>query len=120
MRLKKSRVRTLKIASKSVIKDSEGVPEDIYGTPEVFNGIVWPAGGRLQVEKYGDRIDSIMNCKLEGDYTIEPEGNHTKFVYENCAIKEGDGVYVYNEDKPDYRIISIMPYNPLKLEIERL
>jgi len=120
MRLKRSRLRTLKIANKSITKDSEGVPQDVYGTPSIFDGTVWPAGGKLQVEKYGDKISSILNCKLDGDYTIEPEENHIKYVFGNFSIREGDGVYIYSDDKPDYRIISITPYKPLKMEVERL
>lgn len=118
--MKKSRLRKLQIANKVTEKDSEGGTVVSYGSPKEFSGTVWPAGGKLQVQKYGDRVNSILNCKLDGSYTVEPEGKHVKYVFGEFSIREDDGVYVYRHDEPDYRIISITPYEPILLELERL
>lgn len=120
MRMKKSRLRMLKIANKAVTKDSEGGPIVAYTDEKVFEGTVWPAGGKLQIQKYGDKVDSMMNCKLKGAYEIIPEGNHVRYAFGDFSLRENDGVFVYTESEPDYRVISITPHKPLFLELERL
>lgn len=120
MRMKKSRLRKIQISNKISSKDAEGGPVVSYGSPEVFTGTVWPAGGKLQVQKYGNKVESMLNCKLDGSYTIEPEEKHVKYVFGEFSLREDDGVYIYNDNEPDYRIISITPYEPLLLELERL
>ena len=120
MRMKKSRLRKIQIANKVIEKDAEGGLIVLYGSPKEFSGTVWPAGGKLQAQKYGDRVDSMLNCKLEGSYTIEPEEKHIKYTFGEFSLREDDGVYIYRDDEPDYRIISIRPYKPLLMELERL
>lgn len=120
MRLKRSRLKTILIANKITQKDNEGGTNVSYGVPQTFTGTLWPSGGELQVQKYGDRVDSVMNCKIEGSYTIEPEGKHVKYVFGDFSLREDDGVYVYGNDAPDYRIVSIKPYRYLFMELERL
>lgn len=123
MRMKRSRTRALYFKNKNVTKDKEGVPNISYGTPFKFIGEIWPASSKLQVEMYGDRVNSIMNCKIKGHYIIEQEEGVTYYEFENRKIiKEGDGlcVNVKKKESPDYRIISIKPYKPLTLEVEKL
>lgn len=120
MRLKRSRLRTLKVANKATTKDAEGGIIVSYENPTAFEGTIWPAGGKLQIQKYGDKVDSMMNCKLKGNYEIVPEGNHVKYVFDDFSIREDDGVFVYADVEPDYRIVSITAHNPLFMELERL
>lgn len=120
MRMKKSRLRTLKVANKVVEKDAEGGPVVSYTDSKEFEGTLWPAGGKLQIQKYGDKVDSMMNCKLKGTYKIIPEGNHVRYAFGDFSLREDDRVFVYAEDAPDYRIISITPHIPLFMELERL
>lgn len=120
MRMKRSRLRTLTIANKVVTKDAEGGPVVSYNNPKEFEGTLWPAGGKLQIQKYGDKVDSMMNCKLKGNYEIIPEGNHVKYDFGGFSLREDDGVFVYTDDKPDYRIVSITAHKPLFMELERL
>lgn len=120
MRMKRNRIQTLNLKNKSVTKDGEGVPVISWSEATQVEVEVWPAGGQLQVQTYGDRINSIMNVKVKGTYTIVPEGNHLSYVYDNFTLREGDGLCIYSDNTPDYRIISIKPYKPLKLEVERI
>lgn len=122
MRMKRSRIRTYHLRNKKVTKDSEGVPVISYSDPIEIAGEVWPADGRLQVETYGDRIDRIYNCKVEGDYEIQAANKVESYVFENFVLREGDGVHLFSEteSEPDYQIISIKPYRPLYMEVEKI
>ena len=147
MRFRRRRVQMISLATKIVTKDKEGVPEVSYGTPVDFECEVWPASSDLQVKTYGERIKSIQNVKIKRRYTINSDQSIT--FTNGYTLREGDGVYLYeigeegyilskdNEAlkqytdelikydakmtfKPDYQVISIMPYKPLRLEIEKL
>lgn len=120
MRLKRSRVRTLKIANKTITKDAEGGIIVSYANATELEGTIWPAGGKLQIQKYGDKVDSMMNCKLKGGYKIVPEGNHVKYVFKDFSIREGDGVFIYTDENPDYKIVAITAHNTLFMELERV
>ena len=128
MRFKMLRTRTISIAHRVTTKDSEGVPEVTYGTPQGFKCELWPAQSELQVKTYGERVNAMFNVKLRGAYTIESDQSYT---FENgYNLREGDGVFVYTGNvtgatgsaspEPDYKVISIKPYKPLRLEIEKL
>lgn len=120
--MKRSRMRTYHLRNKKMTKDNEGVPIISYGDPIELTGEVWPAGGKLQVETYGDRIDRIYNCKVEGDYEIQAENKVESYVFKDFDLREGDGVHLFAKTKgePDYQIISIKPYRPLYMEVEKL
>lgn len=120
--MKRSRVRTYQLRNKSVRKDHEGVPIISYGEPIEVTGEAWPAGGKLQVETYGNRIDSVYNCKVQGDYEIRAEGNVTSYAFDDFTLREGDGIHLFAalDSDPDYRIIAIKAYKPLYMEVEKL
>lgn len=122
MRMKRSKIRAYYLRNKSVTKDSEGVPVISYGDPFKLTGEVWPAGGKLQVEIYGNRIDRIYNCKVEGDYEIRTEGKVESYAFEDFTLREGDGIHLFTktDGEPDYQIIAIKAYNPLYMEVEKL
>lgn len=120
MRMKQSRVRTISLKARIVTKDSEGVPEITYGNAIEMHGEVWPATSRLQVETYGDRINGIMNVRVRGAYEVVMDENVTGYKFVAGTIHEGDGVCINSADEPDYKVISIKPYKPLRMEIERL
>lgn len=103
-------------------KDGEGVPITSYGQSKQISGEVWPASGKLQTQMYGERLSYIRNCKVEGKYTIRQEKNHVVYDFEEFQLREGDGICVYTsiDQEPDYKIISIKPYNPLYMELEKL
>lgn len=120
MRMKQSRVRTISLKARIVTKDSEGVPEITYGNAVELHGEVWPATSRLQIETYGNRINGIMNVRIQGAYEIVMDGNVTGYRFGAGTIHEGDGVCINSASVPDYKVISIKPYKPLRMEIERL
>ena len=120
MRMKRARIRTYHLRNKVVTKDGEGVPVISYDAPVELVGEVWPAGGQLQIETYGNRVGRVYNCKVEGDYEIQTENKVESYVFKNFALREGDGIHLFAETEPDYEIVTIKPYKPLYMEVEKI
>lgn len=124
MRLKRSRVKKYYHKTKTTERDSEGGTYEHYGDAVVFSGEVWPASGKVQAEMYGEKLSYIRNVRIEGKYIITVDRkNQLHYVFpEGLDISESDGLclYVSPDAEPDYRIISIKPYTPLRLEAEKL
>ena len=120
--MKVSRIQEMSLRRKTVRKDDEGVPVIRWGTATPIKGETWPAGGQLQVNTYGDRVNNMKNVRIMGLYTVVREGSHEAYQYEGFTLCEGDGlcINVDGTSDPDYKIISIRPYKPLKLEVERI
>lgn len=122
--MKQSRVQTFHLRKRETRKDDQGVTFADYGEPVKFSGEAWPAGGKVQAEMYGERLSYIRNMKIEGEYTVRvDEKNRLHYMFgKKLDVSESDGVCIYvpGESKPDYKIISIKPYRPLRLECEKL
>lgn len=122
--LKRSRLSTYYVKNRSTEKNNEGVPTDVYSEAFSVKGEIWPATSKRQVEMYGDRISNISNMRIPGRYTITLAGKNVISVLleGGNVIKPGDGLCVYAQpdQDPDYRVLSITPYKPLKMEIERI
>jgi hypothetical protein len=122
-RLKQTRVRSFWIKKRNVAKDNEGVPVITFGEPVEVKGEVWPATSKRQIETYGDRINDIANIHIQGQYTIaEQNGAVVAVLADDITLELGDGFYIFrdkDEPTPDYIILSITEYQPLKLEVER-
>ena len=121
-RLRQSRVKTYFAKPRTLEYDSEGVPSEEFGAPFVIKGYLWPATSTRQVEEYGDRISNIANMRIEGEYEIVLQGRVPAVVFKNGnVLMANDGVCVYANccEDPDYRVIAITEYYPLKLEVER-
>jgi len=122
-RLKQTRVRSFWIKKRNVAKDNEGVPVITFGEPVEVKGEVWPATSKRQIETYGDRINDIANVHIQGQYTIaEQNGAVVAVLADDITLELGDGFYIFrdkDEPTPDYIILSITEYQPLKLEVER-
>ena len=62
--------------------------------------------------------------RITGRYTITLAGKNVLSVLleDGNTIKPGDGMCVFAQpdQDPDYRVLSITPYKPLKMEIERI
>lgn len=124
MRLKRSRVKQYHARARITKKDNEGGTYEEYDAAVSFDGEAWPAGGKVQAETYGERLSYIRNVKIQGEYVIMPDrDNVIHYVYpDGLDIVENDGLclYVQPESPPDYKVISIKPYAPLRLEAERI
>lgn len=126
MRLKRSRIQRFHLKKRETKKDSEGGTYEEYGAAISFSGEAWPAGGKVQAEQYGERLGYIYNMKIAGKYTIVRNQTdkqiHYIFPDTGLDVVEGDGIclLVSGEDEPDYKIISIKPYIPLRLEVEKI
>ena len=122
MRLKRSRLRQYYHRKKTVKKDKEGGTSEEFDPALPFCAEVWPAGGKLQCEIYGERLPYIRNVRIDGGYRIQSDARGIlHYVGGDLDLVEGDGVclYVPGDSEPDYRIIAIRAYRFLKLEVEK-
>lgn len=124
MCMRRSRVKKYYLRKRETLKDEQGGTYEEYKEPIEWSGEVWSAGGKVQAEMYGERLSYIRNVRIAGEYKIvTDEKNRLHYVFENgLDITESDGMclYVPGESKPDYKIISIKPYQPLRLECEKI
>lgn len=123
MRLKRNRLKTYSHRQVIPKKDNEGNSYTEYGLPSSFQAEVWPAGGKLQAEMYGQRAIHIQNCRINAGYEVlADEKGRVSYQVGNMTIREGDGVClnVPEDHEPDYRIIAIRPYRYLTLEVEHI
>ena len=123
MRLKRNRLKTYSHRSAISKKDNEGNSYVEYGLPSSFEAEVWPGGGKLQAEMYGQRLQYIRNCRISAEYeVIADEKGRVSYRIGSMMLQEGDGIClnVPGDHEPDYRIIAIRPYRYLTLEVERI
>ena len=122
--MKRNRVKTYHHKKAVLVKDGEGNAYAEYKEAKSFRAESWPAGGKVQTEIYGSRLNYIHNIKIEDKYTVNADDvGRIHYVLANgIDIVEGDGVclYVSGASNPDYKIISIKPYRHLRLEVERI
>jgi hypothetical protein len=105
--MRKSLMKKYHLRKRKVGKDKEGGSVVEYEEAVEIHATIWPAGGRVQAEMYGERLAYIKNMEYGG-----PE-----------EMTEGDGICVFTgpEDPPDYKIISIKrEYSPKVMELERV
>lgn len=122
MRMRRSRMQQIYLKNKVVEKDREGSPVVTYNDAKKMMVEVWPASGKLQTEQYGNRLNYIQNCKIDGEYKILYKNGKTIYKFREFSLCEGDGICLYSgkDNEPDYKIISIKPYRPLYMEVEKL
>lgn len=123
MRLKRNKLKQYYHRKAIPKRDKEGTSYTEYDASSSFLAEIWPAGGKVQAELYGNRLQYIYNCLIGGAYTVKQESSRPVYVLENgVELKENDGIclFVSGDFKPDYRIISIRPYPHLYMEVEKL
>ena len=121
-RRRRTRLETHYVRKRTFTKDNEGntIPE--YGDPQEVSCEVWPAGGKVQTEQYGDRVTNIYNVHIDGAYTPEIVDGVVQYHFENgVVLREHDGFCYFadGDEDPDCQIIAIKPYRPLYAEVER-
>ena len=121
-RLTRNRMKTIHHHRLTMTKDGEGVPVKTYSPGTSLDAIVWPATNKLQIEQYGNEINRVMNVKLDGKYEVSYDDDLQVelFKIKGVLLKENDGIRIYSKDKPDYKIVSIKPYEHLLLEVKKL
>lgn len=122
MRLKRNRMQTIYHHNLIVTKDGEGVPVKSYSAGKSLDAIVWPATSKLQIEQYGNEIHRVKNVKLDGKYEVSYDDalGIELFKINGVLLKENDGIRIHSKEKPDYKIVSIKPYEHLLLEVKKL
>lgn len=70
MRLRKRAKQQIQLKKKSEKKDAEGNSFTLFLEPVSIDAELWPAGNRLQIELYGQRVTSIMNMICSNDKQI--------------------------------------------------
>lgn len=87
-------LKNYKVYSFQLKEDEEGGKYEGWSDTEVLvPAYIYPAGGQIQAEAFGERMAYMLNM----------------MVNLPCVIKEKDGVCVDN-DKVDYRVKSIQRY----------
>lgn len=123
MRLRQTRLETLYVRSLTVTHTADGDVTD-WEEAAAFQCTSWPAGGRVQTEMYGNRVQDVLNVKVPGKYKVELDETTRQPIYrfQDFILKLNDGVCIYaaSDATPDYRIVSIKPYKPLLLEVMRI
>lgn len=106
MRLRKQRLQQVKLYKFSKVKDNEGGVSSGFSPSFCFIDVeLYPATNKRQTEIYGIRVNDILNMLYQGETNIDVN----------------DGISVYTQEKPDYRVISKKSYtNHHLIEIERL
>lgn len=120
MRMRQSRIRTYYLRTRETVKDNEGNTSNEYAPAVSFHGEVWPATGKVQAEVYGERLSYVRNVRVDGKYVITTDRDGIVHYVYPCGldIVESDGVclYVGADEDPDYKVLSVKPYNPLRME----
>ena len=124
MRLKQNRLKTYHHRAAIPKKTGEGGSYIEYGLAVEFKAEEWPAGGKIQAERYGIRLPNIRNIRIEGDYN-EIYSVAEKLGYQikdgpMFAVNDGICLHVSADSEPDYRIVAVYPYRFLTLEVERI
>ena len=122
MRLKRNRLQTVFLKPAVTQKDAEGNSYITYEDALEREVEAWPEGGKVQSERYGQRLPNIRNIRMEGKYReTEKDGKPAFELESGIVIAANDGIcYAVGASKePDYRIVGIYPYRFLTLEIER-
>ena len=106
VRLRKKNLKQLKLHKFTKVKDNEGgVSEGFAPSFVLINAEIWPATNKRQSELYGLRVNDILNMLYQDETNIEVN----------------DGICVYSQEKPDYRVISKKSYTSHQVfEIERI
>lgn len=123
MRLKRNRLKQYHHRKAVPKKDNEGNSYIEYEKAKPFMAEVWPAGGKLQAELYGQRLSYIRNCRIDGSYKIQTSNNgKVSYIFDDLEVREGDGIClnVPGESDPDFKIIAIRPYRNLYMEMEKI
>ena len=121
--MRRNRLETHYLRPREPGKDNEGNTYVEYGPAEEFTGESWPASGRVQAQMYGEKLPYVRNVKIQGDYVTERgEDGVIRYAFESgLTVCEKDGLCldVGEDDEPDYEIVAITPYKPLRLEAMR-
>lgn len=123
MRLKRNRLKQYHLRPAEAKKDNEGNSYTEYGEAKSVTAEIWPAGGKLQAELYGQRLSYIRNCRIDGAYKVQTDAKgKVSYLLGEKTVREGDGICVYvpGESNPDYKIIAIRPYRHLYMELEKM
>jgi hypothetical protein len=123
MRLIRNRLKQYHHRTAVQAKDNEGNSYMEYGEAKPVTAEIWPAGGKLQAEMYGQHLSYIRNCRIDEEYKVQTDAKgKISYLLGTKAIREGDGICVYvpGESNPDYKIIAISPYRYLYMELEKL
>lgn len=85
-------------------KDEEGNRIIQYDEPKIIEAQIWEASDSVQRMMYGERSNNILNMLYSGE----------------DKIAKGDGICVYSEDEPDYKVISVLNHAIKFMELEKI
>ncbi len=96
MRLRQRQIKTYSLKRHVTAQNEEGNSYSTWESPVEIDAEIWPAGGQLQAQMYGQELQYMLNMLYQDDQ----------------EIKETDGicVFVAADQGPDYQVISQQRY----------
>ena len=124
MRLKQNRLKTFYHRTAIPKKTGEGSSYTEYGEAVAFRAEEWPAGGKVQSERYGIRLPDIRNIRIEGKYkewqSLDGILRYSVDHGPEFAVNDGICLHVSADSQPDYRVVAVYSYRFLTLEVEKI
>ncbi len=115
MRLIKRDQRTVIFRERVPTQDPDGTTYDDWAEESIeLQGNLQPLSGKLAAEMYGERF------KYMKVFYTESKGQAKTFVEQfNSSIK-GYGAHIYNDNEPDYKVVSAREWRHIVIELEAI
>lgn len=94
MRLRQRDLKPYVVKNRTTITEPDGTTYEDWADDKIIRANITPAGGKLMVEIYGERLAYMLSA-------IFPIG---------ADIKETDAI-CYKSENPNYRVIALRPWN---------
>jgi hypothetical protein len=107
MRLLKRDQREVTFRPRQTLQEEDATTYEGWGDPQVIKGNIQPAGGRVMVEQYGDRLGYMLTMYVEGKPTIP--ANSGAWVF--AAV---------DAEQPDYKVVAVRPWRHTVVELEKV
>lgn len=102
--MKVDNVKPYKYLKHHTIEDEECNIVDGYGEAKELQAYIYPGSGKAEIAMYG----------VESKYIL-------KLLTNEDVLEELDGVCVYSESDPDYKVISVNRYSEhLEIDLKKI
>lgn len=123
MRVRQNRLKRIGVCTRTTTKDKDYSPVVSYGSPQNVLAECWQTSDRLAVERYGERSLGMYTVKIPGNWE-KAQGKVPVYTIQRVdapgtiVVQEGDGLCIFTANDPDYTVVGIREYTPLRLEVQ--
>ncbi len=100
MRLRQRNLVKYKLKKRATLYDDDGTSYEGYEDAGTVKAKARPAGGKVAVEMYGEKLKYMLTMRTNDMST---------------SINESDGFCVYSTDEPDYKVVAIKTFTDHKI-----